>query len=131
LPSTRDAALRPQARDVVLLELDAPGPEGGDDGVKVVDLPAHLRVGAARGAGRREQREAGGAEVVGEAAGTLLGRLQAELLGVPAAGALQVLAGEPGGDRRVGEGVMGVGHRGSFGLRRSFGAAGGDRAMRA
>ena len=79
-----DAVDRLQAREVVLLEHHAAAPQLGDGGLDVVDLPAHLRVLARRGAGRLEQRELAAAAAVEQAAGPLLDRLEPELLGVEA-----------------------------------------------
>jgi hypothetical protein len=64
-------------------------------GLEVGDLPTHLRVGARRRAGGDEQGERPAPTAIAQAAGPLLGGLQAELVRIERAGTLEVLDREP------------------------------------
>src|SRR3954447_9841575 len=90
-----DAVRRLHAGRIDLFELDAPRLEVGGDRFDVVDLPRHLG-GLARGlARRREHDEVRRTAVVAQSAGTLLDRIEPELLGVPAAGTIEVSCRKP------------------------------------
>ena len=95
-----DAVDRPQARDVDHLEHHPARAELAHRGIDVGHLPAHLGALARRRAGRFEQGERAAApDDVEQAAGALLGGLEAQLLRVEASRPLEVLRGQARRDR--------------------------------
>src|SRR5262245_56547590 len=90
-----------QPRHVHLLEQHSLGRHIGHDGLDVIDLEGHLGVLTGWPARRLEDREAPRRAHVPEPSRTLLRRLQAELLGIPPAGPVEVLGRQARGNPAV------------------------------
>ena len=99
-----DAVAGDEAGDVVVLEHDAAGAQLREGRLEVLDLEGHLRVLTRRAPGREEDGEVAGPRAVEQPAGALVGRLEAELLRIERAGAVEVLGRQPRGHGAVSQG---------------------------
>src|SRR5690606_33765647 len=92
---------RLEPRQIVLLECQAPRPQGLYGRPQVRHLDPHLRVIAGRRSSGCEQREMAAAAAVQKSSRTLLDRLETQLLRVEGPRAVQVLGWEAGCDAGV------------------------------
>jgi hypothetical protein len=91
----RDAVVGPEPRLVIGFELDSASAQRGHCRLDVVDVDAHLGEGSRGRAAGGEERELGVAERVAQPAGSLLDRLEIELVAIERASAIEVLRRQP------------------------------------
>lgn len=96
-----DPVDRLQPRNVDFLEDDAAALELGNDDVQILDLEPHLRERSGRRPGRAVERELTASKAVQKPAGSLLSRLQAELLRVEPTSAVEIVGRQSRGDAGV------------------------------